>query len=89
MRAVITVIGKDKIGIIAKISGVLAEHKVNILDISQTIMQEMFTMMMLVDISSTVLPFTALAEKLDDAGKELGLQVKIQHEDIFDSMHRI
>jgi len=89
MKAVITVIGKDRIGIIAKISGVLAEHKVNILDISQTIMQEMFTMMMLVDISSAVLPFAALSEKLDEAGKELGLQVKIQHEDIFDSMHRI
>ena len=82
MKAVITVIGKDRIGIIAKISGVLAKQKVNILDISQTIMQEMFTMMMLVDISSAVLPFAALSEKLDEAGKELGLQVKIQHEDI-------
>lgn len=89
MRAVITVIGKDRIGIIAAISGILAESGVNILDISQTIMQEMFTMIMLVDISKACVGFAELSDKLDKKGQELGLSVRIQHEDIFNSMHRI
>lgn len=89
MRAVITVIGKDKVGIIAGISTILAECGVNILDISQTIMQDIFTMVMLVDISKICVSFSQLSDKLEQKGEDLGLSVRIQHEDIFNSMHRI
>ncbi|NJD03354.1 MAG: ACT domain-containing protein [Ruminiclostridium sp.] len=89
MRAVITVIGKDKVGIIAGISSILADCGVNILDISQTIMQDIFTMVMLVDISKSCVNFHLLSGKLDEKGVELGVSVRIQHEDIFNSMHRI
>ena len=89
MRAVITVIGKDRVGIIASISSILADCNVNILDISQTIMQDMFTMIMLVDISKTSVDFTGLSNRLEAKGQELGLSARIQHEDIFNSMHRI
>jgi ACT domain-containing protein len=89
MRAVITVIGRDKVGIIASVSGILAENNVNILDISQTIMQNLFTMIMLVDISEASTEFAKLAEKLENKGAELGVSVRIQHEDVFASMHRI
>jgi len=89
MRAVITVIGHDRVGIIAAVSNILANCNVNILDISQTTMQEMFTMIMLVDISKATTGFSELSEQLEDKGKELGLSIRIQHEDIFNSMHRI
>lgn len=89
MRAVITVIGQDKVGIIAKISNILADASVNVLDISQTIMQELFTMMMLVDISKSTTEFGVLAGQLRDLGNELELSIQIQHEDIFQSMHRV
>ena len=89
MRAVITVIGTDRVGIIAGVSGVLADAGVNILDITQTTMQELFTMIMLVDISQASLNFETLAGKLDVKGQDLGLKIRIQHEDIFKSMHRI
>ena len=89
MRAVITVIGNDKLGIIAGVSQILAEHKVNILDISQTIMQGFFTMVMLVDLEKTEIPFVDLLDKVSDKGKEMDVEIRIQHEDIFNSMHRI
>jgi ACT domain-containing protein len=89
VRAVITVLGKDRVGIIAGVSNILAESNVNILDITQTIMQDVFTMITLVDISSCNIPFDVLSEKLDKKGVELGLRIQIQHEDIFNSMHRI
>ena len=89
MRAVITVLGQDKIGIIAKTSTVLCDADVNILDISQTIMQDIFTMIMLVDISNSKIPFEVLADSLTQVGEKLGVSIKIQHEDIFNSMHRI
>ena len=89
MKAVITVIGKDKVGIIAGISSILADCGVNILDISQTIMQGIFTMVMLVDISKICTSFAQLSERLEEKGNELGVSVRIQHEDIFNSMHRI
>ncbi len=89
MRAVVTVLGKDKVGIIATISRTLAESNVNILDISQTLMQDVFTMVMLADISDSNIAFNELSDKLEAAGREIGLYVKIQHEDIFNSMHRI
>ena len=80
MRAIVTVIGKDRIGIIAGISSILAKCTVNILDISQTTMQEVFTMVMLLDISGLCVPFETLSEQLEGEGKNMGLSVKIQHE---------
>ncbi len=89
MRAVITVIGCDKIGIIAGVSHILADNKVNILDISQTIMQDIFTMIMLVDISQLDTDYANLSDQLENKGKEIGLSIRIQREDIFNAMHRI
>ena len=89
MKAVITVIGHDRVGIIAAVSAILAECNVNILDISQTIMQNVFTMIMLVEISNSSIPFFELSDRLDKKGRELELSIKMQHEDIFNSMHRI
>ena len=89
MRAIITVIGKDSKGIIAGVSGYLAKEDINILDISQTIMQEYFTMVMLVDLEDAKPEFKEIAEKLDELSKELSVNIRIQHEDIFNSMHRV
>ena len=89
MRAVITVVGHDKIGIIAEVSRVLAENKINILDISQTIMQDMFTMIMLVSLERAETSFKAVSDTLEALGDTLGLSIRIQHEDLFLSMHRI
>ena len=89
MRAIITVIGTDRVGIIAAVSNVLACANVNILDITQTLMQELFTMIMLVDIGEAKLNFEQIAGQLDTKGRELGLSIKIQHEDLFKSMHEI
>lgn len=89
MRAIITVIGEDKIGIIAGVSAILANASVNILDITQTTMQELFTMIMLVDISKATLSFEELAAELSAKGDDMGLKIRIQHEDIFKSMHEI
>lgn len=89
MKAVVTVIGKDQKGIIARISNILFENDVNILDISQTIMQDMFTMIMLVDIESETVTFKQIVEKLEEAEKEIGLSIHVQREEIFTSMHRI
>lgn len=89
MRAVITVVGQDKIGIIAEVSRVLAENSINILDISQTIMQDMFTMIMLVNTEACQSSFKAISDTLKALGEKLCLSIRIQHEDIFQSMHRI
>ncbi len=88
-RAIVTVLGEDKIGIIAAVTNILADNKVNILDISQTIMQEFFTMIMVCDLARSTVDFAALSDQLDAKGKEMGLQVRIQHEDVFRFMHRI
>ena len=89
MRAIITVVGKDRVGIIAEVSRILSENQVNILDISQTIMQDMFTMIMLVDVSGAKVAFSELSDALDALGESMGLSIRIQHEDLFHSMHRI
>ena len=89
MKAVITVMGKDTTGIIAKVSNALFEVNVNILDISQTIMSGMFTMIMMTDISGCSVEFSTLFDKLSLVGEEFGMQIVIQHEDIFNSMHKI
>lgn len=89
MKAVITVLGSDRVGIIAAVTNVLAKVNVNILDISQTIMEEIFTMVMLVDLKQANVPFAEISKALDEIAHELGVSVRIQHEDIFNSMHRI
>jgi len=89
MKAIVTVIGKDKVGIIAQVSTVLAENMVNILDISQTILQDYFTMIMLVDLSRMKISFSELNKKLDEKGKTIGLQIKIQREEVFKAMHQV
>lgn len=89
MRAVITVVGKDRTGIIAKISETLYGHDVNIVDISQNVMDNMFAMVMLVNIDRCTVDFTALADLLDKDGEELGMKIHTMHEDIFNAMHRI
>ena len=89
MKAIITVIGVDKVGIIAKVSGLLAEANINILDINQTIMNDLFTMIMYTDISKMQDSFSSVADTLEAMGKEMGIQIAITHEDIYKSMHRI
>ncbi|MBQ4161055.1 MAG: ACT domain-containing protein [Clostridia bacterium] len=89
MKAVITVLGSDRVGIIAHVTNILAKVNVNILDISQTIMDKIFTMVMLVDLKEANTPFAEISKALDAAGQELGVSIRIQHEDIFNSMHRI
>ena len=89
MRAIVTVIGKDRVGIIADVTALLAQYVVNVLDISQTVLQEYFTMIMLVDASQCTVPFAALARALDEAGAQRSLQIRAQREDIFNAMHRI
>ncbi len=89
MRAVITVIGKDMVGILAKVSGVCAENGVNVLEVTQSILQDLFAMIMLVDISQSTIPFDQLSDRLSALGKEMGLTVHAMHEEIFHSMHRV
>ena len=89
MRAIVTVIGKDRVGIIASVCTLLAQCGVNILDISQTIMQEYFTMIMLVDLTTCSLPFNQLSNSLKKSGEDQALSIRIQREDIFTAMHRI
>ena len=89
MRAIVTVIGKDQVGIIAAVCALLSEKNVNVLDISQTVLQEYFTMIMLVDTAGATVPFARLKEDLAGAGRERGLDIRVQREDIFDAMHRI
>ena len=88
-RAIITVVCKDTVGIIAKVCTYLADNQINILDISQTIVQEYFNMMMIVDLTKSVKAFDVLSDELTKIGKDTGVQVKCQLEDIFDKMHRI
>ncbi len=88
-KAIITVVGKDTVGIIAKVCTYLAEHKVNILDISQTIVQEYFNMMMIVDITAFAADFGTMADDLEKIGEGIGVAIKCQKEEIFTSMHRI
>lgn len=89
MRAIITVIGKDRAGIIAQICTLLANSNINILDISQTVMEGFFTMTMLVDLSSSTQDFTSLSDSLKLKGDEMCLNIRIQREDIFDLMHKV
>ena len=89
MKAIVTVIGKDQVGIIATVCVKLAEYNVNVLDISQTVMQGYFTMMMAVDVSGCTVPLAQLCEIMEQAGQEKNLNIRVQREDIFEAMHRI
>ena len=89
MKAIVTVVGKDQVGIIAGVCNTLADSRINVLDISQTVLQEYFTMIMLVDAAQCTVPFADLARTLDEAGTQRGLQIRAQREDIFNAMHRI
>lgn len=89
MKAIVTVVGKDRVGIIASVSGELARLNVNILDIRQTTMQEYFTMMMLVDTEGCKVEFSQLQQALEALGREIGEDIRLQHVDIFNSMHRV
>ena len=88
-KAVITVVGKDSVGIIAKVCTYLADNSINILDISQTIVQEYFNMMMIVDFGKTEKDFLVAANELEAVGESIGVIIKVQREDIFNMMHRI
>ena len=89
MKAVISVIGKDKVGIIARISNICAENNVNINDITQKVLHETFTMIMWVEMDGSEKDFVTISKELEDAGTEMGLIIHVMHEDVFDSMHRI
>ena len=89
MKAVVSVIGKDSVGIIAKVSAGCAESGANILDISQTVLNQYFTMIMIVDIQKLVCPFNDFVDRMAARGKKDGLEIHVMHEDIFNSMHRI
>lgn len=88
-RAIISVVGKDAIGIIAKVCTYLADNQINILDIHQTIVQEFFNMMMIVDMAKCAKPFDTISTELTELGHSTGVEIKIQLEDIFNKMHRI
>ena len=89
MKAIVTVLGRDRVGIIASVCALLSEYNINILDISQTLMQGYFTMIMLVDLAECEMPFDMLSQHLRSVGEARGLAVHVQRQDIFDAMHRI
>ena len=88
-RTIITVVGHDTVGIIAKVCTYLAQNQINILDISQTIVQEYFNMMMIVDMNHTEKPFGTISDELTKLGEEIGVNIRCQREDIFEKMHRL
>jgi ACT domain-containing protein len=89
MKAIVTVVGKDRVGIIADVCVELASYNINVLDISQTVMQGYFTMMMAVDVSGCDLPLAELAKRMEEKGKSMSLAIRLQREDIFEAMHRV
>ena len=89
MKAIVTVVGKDRVGIIAGVCTALAGFNVNVLDISQTVMQGYFTMMMAAEVSACNVPLAELVTRMDEIGRDMGLSIRVQREDIFEAMHRI
>ncbi len=89
MRAVITVIGKDTVGILASVASECANAGVNVTEVTQSILQDLFAMSMMVDISKATIPFRELADRMQDLGEKRNLKIHVMHEDIFNSMHRI
>lgn len=89
MRAIISVVGQDRVGILNRVSGACAECNANIVDVTQSVLQDMFVMVMLVDITDIRVDFDALTKKMSALGEEIGMVIHVMHEDIFNSMHRI
>ncbi len=89
MRAVITVVGKDAVGILAKVSTKCSQHQINVIEVTQSIVQEMFAMIMMVDISNSTIPFTQLVDDMTEIGEANNLVIHCMHEDIFNAMHTI
>lgn len=89
MRAVITVVGKDTVGILAKVSTKCSEHGVNVAEVTQSVLQDLFAMIMIVDIEKLDIPFTAFAEQMEAMGEEMNLKIHTMHEAIFNAMHTI
>ena len=89
MKTIVTVVGKDRVGIIAGVCAALADFNVNVMDINQTVMQGYFTMMMVTDVSMCNIPLAELVTRMDEVGKSMGLSIRVQREDIFEAMHRI
>ena len=89
MRAIVTVLGSDRVGVVAAISKALADCNINILDIQQGVLQDVFAMVMLVDVSGMTQPFPDVKEALREVGRQIGMDVRIQREDIFEAMNRI
>ena len=89
MKAIVTVVGKDRVGIIANVCTALANYNVNVLDISQTVMQGYFTMMMATEVGQCNVPLAVLATEMEQVGKDMGLSIRVQREDILEAMHRI
>lgn len=89
MKAIVTVVGQDRVGIIAGVCTALAEYNVNVLDIRQTVMQGYFTMMMATEVGSCTIPLGDLVTRMEEKGKEMGLSIRVQREDVFNAMHRI
>jgi len=89
MRTIITVIGKDMVGILARVSGMCAQYNINIEEINQSVLQDMFCMIMLADVSRSTISFADFADKIGALGKEMGMSIQAMHEDVFNSMHRI
>ena len=88
-KCIVTVLGKDTVGIIAKVCTYLAENEINILDISQTIVQGYFNMMMIVDVTGLKKDFTVVCDEMEQLGQEIGVSIRCQREDIFEKMHRL
>lgn len=89
MKAVISVIGKDAVGILAKVSAMCAEYKANVTEVTQSVLQDVFAMVMLVDITGLTIPLAELSDRMSELGKSLGLSIYVMHEDIFNTMHHI
>lgn len=89
MRAVITVVGKDTVGILARVSAKCSEHGVNVAEVTQSVLQDLFAMIMIVDIDKLDIPFTAFADQMEEIGEEMHLKIHTMHEDIFNAMHTI
>lgn len=88
-RAIITVLGKDTVGILARVSAECAAHHINVLEVTQSILQDMFAMIMMVDVSGSDIPFTQFVDTLSQTGNEMGLSIHTMHEDLFNTMHHI
>ncbi len=89
MKAIVSVIGRDSVGILARVSSECAKHNANIIDVTQSVMKDMFTMIMLIDIAELSSDFADLTSSLEALGDEIGMKIHVMHEDIFNSMHRI